>query len=230
MSYVGSGPFALPSDVDMSLLCGDCTDVKPAEELPPFFWPTSAAEVEASTASVLAAAEANMAAVASADPPTFATVIAPLMAPPHYKTNPLVCQSKFLSHCSTDPAVRAAAEAAGKKFFAFKAASRSRADVFAKVQAFAETAECAALGEYEKHYVDALLADFRRGGLALSAEGRAELQRLLDADAAACAKYGSNLGVDATQLKLDPAALEGCSDAFVSERTGDDGKATLTLK
>ena len=62
---------------------------------------------------MLSAAEANLAAVAAAEPPTFASVIAPLMAPPHYKTNPLVCQSKFLAHCSTVPEVRAAAEAAG---------------------------------------------------------------------------------------------------------------------
>ena len=132
---------------------------------------------------MLSAAEANLAAVAAAEPPTFASVIAPLMAPPHYKTNPLVCQSKFLAHCSTVPEVRAAAEAAGKAFAAFKAASRSRADVFAKVQAFAATAECAALGEYETHFVDALVADFKRGGLALSDEKRAKLQQLLDADA-----------------------------------------------
>ena len=70
---------------------------------------------------MLSAAEANLAAVAAAEPPTFASVIAPLMAPPHYKTNPLVCQSKFLAHCSTVPEVRAAAEAAGKAFAAFKA-------------------------------------------------------------------------------------------------------------
>ena len=142
---------------------------------------------------MLSAAEANLAAVAAAEPPTFASVIAPLMAPPHYKTNPLVCQSKFLAHCSTVPEVRTAAEAAGKAFAGFKAASRSRADVFAKVTAFAATAECAALGEYETHFVEALVADFKRGGLALSSEDRTELQRLLDEDAAACAALGKNL-------------------------------------
>ena len=158
---------------------------------------------------MLSAAEANLAAVAAADPPTFASVIAPLMAPPHYKTNPLVCQSKFLAHCSTVPEVRAAAEAAGKAFAGFKAASRSRADVFAKVTAFAATAECAALGEYETHFVEALVADFKRGGLALSSGDRTELQRLLDEDAAACAAFGKNLGEDATSLFFSPAQLEG---------------------
>eukprot|EP00966_Prymnesium_polylepis_P037916 879617-Prymnesium_polylepis.2 len=75
-----------------------------------------------------------------------------------------------------------------------------------------------------------VLSDFRRGGLALSAEGRAELQRLLDADAAACAKYGSNLGTDKTQLHFSPAELEGLSEGFIQERTDDEGRVVLTLK
>lgn len=122
------------------------------------------------------------------------------MLAPNYKTNPLVCQSKFQQHCSTDAAVRAAAEEAGKKFAAFKAASKTRKDVFAKVEAFAATDTAQALGTYEGHFVQAILGDFKRGGLALDEAGRTELQRLLDADAACCSKYGSNLGADKTRL------------------------------
>ena len=227
MSFVGPGAFALPLPAPVGV-CGECVDV--ARFLPPFKWPSSAAEIEASAAEVLAAADANLKAVAAADPPTFASVIAPLMAPPNYKTNPLVCQSKFLQHCSTDALVRAAAEAAGKQFATFKAAAKTRADVFAKVEAFAATAEAKALGPYEDHYVQAIRNTFRRGGLALSEEKRAELQRLLDADAEACSKYGSNLGADATKLSFSPSELEGLPESFLKERMGDDGKCQLTLK
>ena len=119
----------------------------------------------------------------------------------------LVCQSKFLQHVSTESEIREAAEAAGKKFAAFKAASRSRGDVFAAVQAFAATAEADVLRPYERHFVDALLSDFKRGGLTLGTEQRVELQRLLDADSAACAKYSSNLSADKTELTFSPAEV-----------------------
>jgi Zn-dependent oligopeptidase len=212
-------------------LCEICVDLDSwAGELPPFQWPTTVAEIKASTAKVLADAEANLAAVAAVDHPTFATVIRPLMLSPNFKTNVLVCQSKFVQHGSTDAALRDAAEEAGKNFAAFKASARTRADVFSKVQAFAATAEAKALGPYEAHFLDAVLSDFTRGGLALSPTERSELQRLLDADAAACAAYGSNLGNDKTRLVVDPSELEGLPEAFLKERTGEDGKVTLTLK
>ena len=225
-----TGPSAFKFAIKTGL-CDQCVEVDEGKyDVPAFQWPTAPEEIEASAAKVLADAEANLAAVAAADPPTFATVIYPLMCPPNYKTNPLNCQSKFLQHCSTDPKVRAAAEEAGKKFAAFKAASRRNQAVFDKVRAFAATAEAKALGTHEAHFVEALLADFKRGGLALDAEGRVELQRLMDADAAACSKYGSNLGADATKLVFDASELEGLSDAFLAERRGADGKITISLK
>ena len=170
--------------------------------LPPFRWDVTVAEIEAFAASVLADAAANLDAVADArSPPTFANVIRPLMLQPNYKTNPALCNAKFLQHCSTDPALRAAAEAAGKQFAAFKAASRRREDVFARVKAFAATAEAESLAPHDAHFVAALLADFTRGGLALDAAGRAELQRLLDADSDVCARFGANLGNDKTKVR-----------------------------
>jgi len=56
--------------------------------LPPFVWPTSAAEIEASTAAVLQDAAANLDAVAAVAEKdlSFATVIEPLMLAPNYKT------------------------------------------------------------------------------------------------------------------------------------------------
>lgn len=228
LAFTGSATFKPPESTDLCEMCVAVDDAN--HDVPPFQWPTSAAEIEAATKTTLADAEANLAAVSVADPPTFSTVIHPLMCAPNYKTNRLVCQAKFLQHASPDAAVREAAEEAGKSFAAFKAASRRNEAVFAKVQAFAATAECKALGVHDAHFVEALLSDFKRGGLALDAAGRAELQRLLDADAKACSKFGSNLASDATKLHFAPAELEGLPSEFIAERTSADGNVCLTLK
>jgi hypothetical protein len=55
----------------------------------------------------------NAVAAVPDDAVTFESVVEPLMAVPHYKTNKAVCESKFLQHCSTDPELRAAADQAG---------------------------------------------------------------------------------------------------------------------
>jgi hypothetical protein len=142
--------------VTPSFACEVCLEPVKASalDLPPFDWPTTAAAIEASAEAVLAAAAANLDAVAAVPDAevSFANVIRPLMLAPNYKTNHLVCQSKFQQHCSTDEAVRTAAEEAGKKFAAFKAAAKTRADVYAKVEAFAATAAAAALPAYEARF------------------------------------------------------------------------------
>lgn len=197
--------------------------------LPPFKWPKTVAEIEEATAAVLKAAEENLNKVAAEETLSFKAIISPLMAPPHYKVNPLVCQAKFLQHVSTDAAVREAATAAGQKFASCKAAAKTRDDVYAKVEAFSKTDEAKALGEYETHFLQAVLKDFRRGGLSLSADDRKKLQELLDADAACCNSYKTNLAEDTTKVTFKPADLEGCPEDFVKERT-DGGVVTLTLK
>lgn len=167
------------------------------------------AEIEASTEAVLAASAASLDGVAGAkDPLTYASVVRPLQMAPNYKTNPLVCQSKFLQHCSTDPLLRAAAEDAGAKFAAFKASSRRRQDVFEVVERFSKLPEAAALGEHEAHFLKSVLRDFKRGGLALDSAGREELQRLLDQDASVCARFKTNLAEDKTSLTFSRAQVE----------------------
>lgn len=66
---------------------------------------------------------------------SFERVIAPLMSIAHYKTDKRVCEAKFLQHCSPDPVLRAAAQAAGGTFAGIKAKSRTRDDVYARVKA-----------------------------------------------------------------------------------------------
>jgi len=201
-------------------------------ELPPFKWPRSASEIEAQAKQVEEATALALDAVAAVpdDAISFDTVIAPLMAPPHFKTNPLVCQAKFMQHCSTDAAVRDAADAAGTKFAALKASGRTRADVYAKVKKFSDSAACQALSEFNAHFVKAIVGSFERSGLGLSAAQQAELKDLRAKDAACCASFKKNLGEDATALKFQPAELGGCDAAWIAERTDAAGEVTITLK
>ena len=163
---------------------------------------------------------------------TFDTVIAPLMALPIYKTNPLVCQAKHMQHCSTDPVVReAAANKATPAFAAAKKDSKRRKDVYAKVKKYSESAEAATLNAYEAHFVRSILDGFERGGLGLDKNSAAELSKLLEADVDACNKYKRNLGEDATKLEFDEKDLEGCDDAWIADKkTAGTGKIVLTLK
>lgn len=131
---------------------------------------------------------------------TYDNTIRPLRLAPNYKTNPLLCQSKFLQHCSPDAAIRAISEEAGKQFADFKTSSRMRSDVFKIVSEYAGSEEAKTLSDNDRHFVDALLRDFKKGGLALPEEERKELQKLLSQDTACCAKYKNNLGEDSTKL------------------------------
>jgi len=161
----------------------------------------------------------------------FANVVAPLMAQPHYKTNPLVAQAKHLQHCSTDAALREAATKASTALAAGKKQVRERADVYAKVKAFAATEAAKALGSYEAHFLRAVLLDFERSGFALEAEQKVELRQLLDADAEVCAKFKTSLAEDKTRLSFEPSELDGCEEDFIKERTdAETGKVGLTLK
>ena len=48
ISYVGTSAFERPAGIDASLLCGECVEVAPAKDLPPFAWPTTCAATTSS--------------------------------------------------------------------------------------------------------------------------------------------------------------------------------------
>lgn len=163
---------------------------------------------------------------------TFENCILPLMCNPCYKTNSLVCQAKHLQHCSTDEVIREAATKATTAFANMKKESKTRKDVYATVKKFSEQADSMSkLGEYEKHYVGAILETFERGGLGLNEADAEKLSKLLADDAEVCNKYKTNLGEDKTKLEFEAAQLEGCDEDWIKEKTDkDSGKVVLTLK
>ncbi|GMH96387.1 hypothetical protein TrST_g14026 [Triparma strigata] len=203
-----------------------------AEMLPPFVWPTTVGEIEAAVKEVEAASLKMLDEVASVNPSdaTFETVIEPLMASPHFKTNPLICQSKFLQHCSTDARLREAAEKAGIAFASLKSRGKTRKDVYDVVKAYSDTAEAKALDEFKSHFINSIVASFEASGLGLSPSDQKTLQDLKDKDTAICNEYKKNLSEDKTELFFDPSELTGMDATWIADRKQDDGKVKVTLK
>ena len=202
-----------------------------SDELPPFVWPRTPAEIREQVVAVEVASKQALDAVAAVPDgqETFTNTIEPLLAAPHFKTNPLVGQAKFLQHCSTDPDLRNVADAAGTAFATLKARGRTRTDVYRKVQAFSKTKECAELSEYWSHFVGSLLMSFEASGLSLSPEDQGTLQDLRDKDAAVCSAFKKNLAEDATALFFSPEELEGVDAKWIAERTQPTGVANAGL-
>lgn len=201
--------------------------------VPPFEWPRTTTEIEVLVERIEADAKANADAIAAlADHElSYASAVAPLVAQPSYKTNKLVCQAKHLQHCSTVAELRDAATQASTRLAACKKEVRAREDVYAKVKLYSETDAAKSLPPYEAHFLKAVLSDFERNGLHLTAEQKSDLKRLLDADAEVCAKFKTNLGEDATKLNFTAEEMMGCDPKFIEDRTDKDtGKVVVTLK
>ena len=219
-----------PSDVEQALARKAESD----PSVPPIVWNLTGDAIDKQLERILKDTKANLDGIASIplDSVTFDNVVAKLMTPPNYKTNPAVAATKFLQHCSTDAKIREHAAKAGKALAASRVEGRMRKDVYERVKAFSETEEAKKLSEYHKHFLKASLEDFERAGLALSEEDGETLKGLLEKDAAVCAEYGQNLGADDTKLFFDPDELKGCGEDFIQERLGKDkeGKCTISLK
>ncbi|GMI11369.1 hypothetical protein TrLO_g7785 [Triparma laevis f. longispina] len=198
--------------------------------LPPFTWPTTTSEIEEAIKEVELATNNMFEKIVNVTEPTFENVIEPLMNSPHFKTNHLVCQSKFLQHCSTDEKIREAAEKAGIAFAALKSRGKTRKDVYDVVKAYSNTATAKNLNPYKSHFVQAIVSSFEASGLGLSPSDQAKLQELKDKDTALCTEYKKNLAEDKTELFFTPEELTGMDSTWISDRTQPDGKIKVTLK
>ena len=207
--------------------------------LPPFFWEEVTVEsIQAAQELILKDTVSLGRSIASLpdEALSFASCIEPLMAPPNYKTNPALCQAKFLQHCSTDRDIRVAAKQAGLAFAKARIGQRMDKGVYERVQHYARhSAEVETLSEYQKHFLNALLADFKRSGLGLEENEQAELVILLEKDAELCGAYGTNLSSDDTRLRFTREQLEGVSSKFleshvVSEAVEGGRDIEITLK
>eukprot|EP01006_Ploeotia_vitrea_P050035 TRINITY_DN67403_c3_g7_i1.p1 TRINITY_DN67403_c3_g7~~TRINITY_DN67403_c3_g7_i1.p1 ORF type:complete len:662 (-),score=90.79 TRINITY_DN67403_c3_g7_i1:174-2159(-) len=199
---------------------------------PPFKWPKSADEIKQKVTDILDQTTKlyDKIAALKEEELSFDTVIQPLMQPPNYKTNPALCEAKFMQHCHTDAEIRDAANTAGSTFGKERVTFRMRDDVFKVVEAYSKTEEAQKLDDTKAYYLQAVIKDFKRTGLGLSAEKRAEFKKLLDEDTAICAEFSANIGKDTTALFFEKKELEGLPEEFIKERTQEDGKVKITLK
>eukprot|EP01094_Clydonella_sp_ATCC50884_P023477 TRINITY_DN5636_c0_g1_i1.p1 TRINITY_DN5636_c0_g1~~TRINITY_DN5636_c0_g1_i1.p1 ORF type:complete len:663 (-),score=227.36 TRINITY_DN5636_c0_g1_i1:119-2107(-) len=200
--------------------------------LPPFQWGVTPEEIASQRDEIIAATRAEWERIAALpdDGLTESTLLRPLMAQPHFKTNPLLCNTKFLQHCSPDEAVRAAAKEAGMQFSKLRVEGRMREDVYNKVKRFAASEAAKSLDEYHSHFLRAILKDFEAGGLQLARDERERLRGLLSRDAALCSQYAGNVAGDTTSLEFSEEQLEGLPESFLAARRTDSGMYTVTLK
>ena len=161
---------------------------------------------------------------------SFETVISPLMSPPNYKTNPRLCETKFLQHCSTNPDIRKAAKEAGIAFAKERISQRMHEGVYQKVKKYSESEEVKTLDEYQRYFVNSIISDFERSGLGLDNDDREKLVKLLQKDAELCASYSANLSNEDTTLIFTKDELNGVNDEFIKSHINSDGNIEIGLK
>ena len=142
----------------------------------------------------------------------------------------MVTEAKFYQHCGGDAQIRDACKANGTRLSRARVAFRMRKDVYDVVARYAETDEAKALPEREAWFLQSLLQDFKRSGLALAEGEQARLESLLAQDTEACAEYGRNLAEDATKLVFKLEELRGLPPDFLDARKNADGLVVLTTK
>lgn len=200
---------------------------------PPFEWSKQTPEIIAQTTQEVISNTKKLADQIiniDDDKLTFANCIAPLMAPPNYKTSPLVCQSKFLQHCSTDEKVRKAAKQAGTLFAQERISQRMNRQVFNKIRTYSQSEEAKTLTIYQSHFLFSILSDFERSGLGLPDEKQEKLVELLKKDTELCASYSENLSNESTKLQFLKSECEGVNEKFIETHSISDEKIEITLK
>ena len=129
----------------------------------------------------------------------------------------------IIAETNADVSLRAAAEEAGKTYDAWRVAIDYRADVYNSIKAFAATKPQLA-GE-DKKLLEETLRDYRRAGLGLPAESRAEVARLRKELGDASADFENNIAGATAPVVFNKAELAGVPDSWLSApgiKTGAD--------
>eukprot|EP01113_Clastostelium_recurvatum_P027594 TRINITY_DN3331_c0_g1_i2.p1 TRINITY_DN3331_c0_g1~~TRINITY_DN3331_c0_g1_i2.p1 ORF type:complete len:739 (-),score=223.20 TRINITY_DN3331_c0_g1_i2:14-2230(-) len=138
----------------------------------------------------------------------------------------------FPGSVSTEKEIRDAAAEAETKMSSFGIEMGMRVDVFKSVEAY-EATNPGLKGE-DARFLQRLLLDFKRAGLALPEDQREELKTLKQRISDACIKFQQNLNEDVSHLWLSASELEGVPDAvlggFVSEDREGQTFYKVTMK
>ena len=194
-------------------------------------WPREEGEVRERVERLTAETELEWDRIASLSDEelTYENVILPLVTSSAFKTNPLVCEAKFLQHCSPNSTIRMAASRAGASIKQLRRKGRTRCDVYNTVQRYQRTLT-SPLPPTQAHFLSAVTRDFRRSGLHLSETQRVQLEALRRRETDLCRQYNANVGQDQTILTFRPEELDGVGAAFVDAHRTAPGEVSVSVR
>ncbi len=185
--------------------------------------------VRSETDDAIAGADAQVErAVATADSPTFGTTLVPL----ELAAAELVRgygRAGFMGQVHTDPAVRDAGNDAEERINKWRVALVFRDDLYQAVRAFADTDEAAALSGERARLLEHWLRDFRRAGHELSADDRAELERLRTRLVEVEVAFQRNINEFRDGIDVTREQLAGLPDDFIERLSPGERDGTYRV-
>jgi thimet oligopeptidase len=141
----------------------------------------------------------------------------------------------FPKNVATDKMVRDCATDCATELSEFAVECGMRSDVYQVVKAYSQTNEAKLLTGEKKRYLERLLRDFVRNGLALPVEQQKRIKEISTRMSTLGIQFGRNLAEDKTQFEFTSAQLAGVpSDVlaqFQKKTTNDNGDTyVVTLK
>ena len=138
-------------------------------------------------------------------------------------------RAAFLGQVHTDAAVRDAGNEAEERLNKWRVAVAFRTDLYEAVRAFAATDEAAALTDERARLLEHWLRDFRRAGHELSADDRAELERLRTRLVEVEVAFQRNVNEYRDGIDLTRQQLAGLPDAYVERLSPGEAPDTFRV-
>jgi thimet oligopeptidase len=165
---------------------------------------------------------------AVAAPPSFETTLLPL----ELAAAELVRaygRGAFMGQVHTDAAVRDAGNEAEERLNKWRVAVAFRTDLYEAVRAFAATEEVSELAGERARLLEHWLRDFRRAGHELSAEDRAELERLRTRLVEVEVAFQRNVNEYRDGIDVTREQLAGLPDAYVERLSPGETSGTYRV-
>jgi thimet oligopeptidase len=185
--------------------------------------------VRSETNAAIALADAHVArAVASGGSPTFDETLLPLELAGAALVN-AYGRGAFMGQVHTDPAVRDAANEAEERINKWRVAVVFRSDLYNAVRTFAGTDEARDLEGERARLLEHWLRDFRRAGHELSADDRAELERLRNRLVEVEVAFQRNINEYRDGIDVTREQLAGLPDDYVERLSPGETDGTYRV-
>ena len=177
----------------------------------------------------LAKADEHVArAIASASAPSFDATLQPL-EDAAAEAGTAYGRSGFIGQVHTDSDVRDAGTEAEERLNKWRVALAFREDLYRAVRAFADTDEAKSLTGERARLLEHWLRDFRRAGHELSAEDRAELERLRTRLVELEVAFQRNLNEYQDGIEVTREQLEGLPEEYVARLKPGEREGTYRV-